>query len=113
MPRGDETDVFDLDAIEQEGEPFTWSFGGEQFIFPGDPPVEAIEYLSKGDLQMSLWLLLGKDEYERLDALEARLTTAKFGALVDRYFKHIGVDLGKSSRPSKSARLTRSAKAVR
>jgi hypothetical protein len=113
MPRGDETDVFDLDAFEKEGDPFAWSFGGTTFTFPADPPVEAIEYLSKGDLQMSLWLLLGKDEYERLDALEARLTTGKFGALVDAYFKHVGVDLGKSSKPSKSARLTRSAKALR
>lgn len=105
-------DVFDLDAIEKEGEPFPWKFGGVDFEFPADPPIEALEFLAKGDAQMCLWVLLGKDEYERLDALPGRLGTRQFGALTDAYFKHVGIDQGKSSRPSKSARQTRSARAL-
>lgn len=106
-------DVFDLDAITEEGEPFTWSFGGTEFVFPADPTIEALEYLAKGDLQMSLYALLGDEEYRRLDELPARLGQAKFQALIGAYFKHAGVDQGKSSRPSKSARSVKSARAVR
>jgi len=106
-------DVFDLDALVEEGEPFAWSFGGTEFVFPADPSIEALEYLAKGDLQMCLYALLGDDEYRRLDELPDRLGQAKFQALIGAYFKHAGVDQGKSSRPSKSARQTRSARALR
>lgn len=106
-------DVFDLDAILEEGEPFGWKFGGTDFEFPADPPIEALEFLAKGDLQMCLFALLGDDEYRRLDELPDRMGKTKFQALVEAYFKHAGVDQGKSSRPSKSARQTRSARAVR
>ena len=112
MAKADD-DLFDLDAIENDAQPFAWQFGGETFAFPGDPPATALEFIAKGDLQMSLYVLLGEDDYNRLDGLEAPLTMGKYQALIERYFKHLGLDLGKSSRSSKSARLPRSARALR
>lgn len=109
----DEADVFDLDAIEKEGKPFRWKFGGSLFSFPPNPPIAAIEYLSKGDLQMALWLLLGEEEYERLDALPKLMDDEEFRQLVERYFSRVGAPLGKSPKPSKSARQIPKAKALR
>ena len=98
------SELFDLDAIEDEGEPFRWKFGGVEFEFPGDPSVEAMEYMTKGDVQTALFCLLGREAYEQLDGLDQVLTRGKFDKLLSRYFRHVGIDLGKSSGPSRSAR---------
>jgi len=107
---------FDLDAVLEEGEPFAFTFGGQEFTFPGDPDIVALEFFDKGDLQNALYVLLGREQYERMDAIPAstaRMGQKKFQALMEAYGTHLGVDPGKSSGPSKSARLARTARVVR
>ena len=108
--------VFDLDALADEADPFTFTFGGQEFTFPADPDIVALEFFDKGDFQNALFVLLGDEDYQRMDAIPAttaRMGHARFAALMEAYGRHLGVEPGKSSGPSKSARLARSARQVR
>lgn len=62
--------VFDADAaraarLEALGEPFRFTFGGQEFTLPGPKewPIEAVTRLSEGDLTGALVGLLGADQY--------------------------------------------------
>ena len=108
--------TFDLDAIVDEEEPFGFTFGGMSFTFPADPDIVALEYFDKGDLQNALFVLLGPEQYEVMDGIPAdvaRMGQRRFTALMEAYGKHLGVNPGKLSGPSKSARLAKSARQVR
>ena len=110
------TGPLNLDALVDDGEPFQFTFGGEEFTLPPDPPVKAWEYLANGAIQQCLWELLGPEQYERLDAIPREvgvLNGKRAGALITGYQAHLGMAEGKSSGPSKSARLAKSARQVR
>lgn len=61
---------YDLDAgraarAEAKGEPFTFSFGGQEYEIasPRQWPIEATEAMSTGALTTALRLLLGEEQY--------------------------------------------------
>lgn len=98
--------AFNLDEIVDDGEPFPFTFGGEDYEFPADPDLKFVEYLSEGAFQAALWTLLGEEQYQRLDASKARFTTKRAKALFDAYTKSLGIDSGKSGGPPKPSRRT-------
>lgn len=101
----DDLEILDLDEISEDREPMPFMHGGERFELPADADVKWVEYLDAGAVQQSLYTLLGPAEYERLDAVEKPLTAKKIGALLERYSKHLGLDLGKSGGRGKSSKL--------
>lgn len=90
--------AFDLDAVlrEEDGEPFHFRFGGEDYSLPAHPDVRAGLAFDAGRAEEGLQLLLGPDQWARLKASPATLTEAGFVALMDAYQKHLGVGLGES-----------------
>lgn len=96
----------DLDAIVDDGEPYEFTFGGEAYQLPPDPDLKFLEYLAEGAFQAALWTVLGEEQYARLDASPAALTTKRAKALFDDYTKSLGIDPGKSSGPPRSSKRT-------
>ena len=96
----------DLDAIAGDDDyPFT--FGGEQFTLTGEPDVAVWELLNKGEFRAALYLVLGEEQYDRLDDLPTVLSHKRLLALFTGYEKHLGIEAPKSSGPNRQSRRTR------
>jgi hypothetical protein len=91
--------AFDLDALarETEGEPFTFTFGGDEYELPAQPDVRAITAASAGRVEEMLERLLGADQWARLQASPALLTQEMFKGLLTAYGEHLGIDVGNLS----------------
>lgn len=87
----------DLDALVDEGTPFTFTFGGSEYILPPDPDIRAVAVLGEGDLHGFLRMLLGPDQWAELQASPKAFTSTRFKALITAYFDHTGVSLGELS----------------
>jgi len=99
-------DVFDLDALESEGEPFHFRHGGEDYELPPDPDIRAAVAQGEGNVLKALELLLGEEQWERILASDAVLDSKKFNALMAAYEKHIGASMGESEASTRSSRST-------
>ena len=100
------TEVFDLDAFEPKDrkEPFRFRFGGEEFT-TRDPHSFDVRALSGADdPAVVLALLLGEEGWDRLDAIEKDFTLEHLNAVTEQWFKHHGLDSGKSPGSPKSSR---------
>jgi hypothetical protein len=91
---------FDLDAVAAEaagtGEPFTFTFGGDQYELPARFDVRVIALIGKGDVYDALRTLLGKDQTDRLMASDAVFNDKVFAALIEAYAEHQNVSTGES-----------------
>jgi hypothetical protein len=101
--------AFDLDALAAEAEgvtPFEFKFGGEMYELPGSFDMRAAAALSAGKVYEGLEMLLGADQWSRMQAAEQVLTDTMLGGLLDRYAEHAGVSLGESSASTSSSAST-------
>lgn len=101
----DETTEFDLDALEVEGEdaePFRFTYKGQKFEMPVAKAMDWRDQLalSEATEAESVRLIMGDEQYERLSKLP--MSSARFGALIDRWGKHQGLSLGNSRASSRS-----------
>lgn len=101
-------DVFDLDALiaEAEGEPFLFTFGGEKYELPPRVDMLALIALDEGRLGDGLRLLFGEDQWQQIEDSDAVFNDQAMEALLQRYFAHLGVELGKSGASSRSSGST-------
>jgi hypothetical protein len=95
-----------LDALDSEGEPFPFEFGGEMYelppqfdlrvgaLFADEKPFEALE------------LMLGPDQWRRLLAAPQTLTPNKLQALFAAWAEHSGITPGESSASTGSSGST-------
>lgn len=104
------TEPLNLDEIAASvDEPFRFRFGGQDFQFPNDPDVVVWELLAANQLQSFLAVLLGDDDYKRMDEIPtavASMTKERLTALIEGYQKHLGMEAPKSSGPNRSYRRT-------
>lgn len=97
MAESANSEVFDLDAFEPKDrkEPFQFRFGGELFT-TRDPHEFDVRDIAAGENPaMTLALMLGEEGWERLDAMEASFTMEHLNVILEKWFAHHGVDLGK------------------
>ena len=89
---------FDLDAVarEAEGEPFSFTFGGEEYELPPQPDILGAAAATGGRLDVLLRRLLGDDQWNRLLDSPATFTNEHLQALMDAYGAHLGIDMGNS-----------------
>lgn len=95
-----EPQICDLDALEADeaGTPFTFRFGGEEYTLAPRIDLRAVAALEGNRYDAALRMLLGPEQWERMQASPAAFDQTKFEALFDAYAKHQGVDsLGESS----------------
>jgi hypothetical protein len=92
---------FDLDAVL--GLPFTFTFDGEEYELPVDVPWNVSELLSEGKPEEAFRLLLGPDQWQRLDDAPKVFGPKAFTAVLGAYMEHLGLREGESqASPSSS-----------
>lgn len=90
----------DLDALvaDEDGQPFTFRFGGEDYTLPPRIDLRAVAALEGNRYDAALRMLLGPDQWDRMQQSDAVFDQPKFEALFNAYGRHQGVDgLGESS----------------
>ena len=89
---------FDLDAVvrEVEGEPFAFTFGGEEYVLPAQPDILGAAAATGGRLDVLLRRLLGDEQWDRMLASPATFTNEHLETLMDAYGAHLGIDMGNS-----------------
>lgn len=99
---------FDVDALiaEQEGDPFTFTFGGELYTCVAEIDIRAVRALTTGDLDGAFEMLLGPEQRDRLMASPQVLSTRAFVAILQAYAKHSGITLPNLPLPSPPYRNT-------
>jgi hypothetical protein len=99
---------FDLDALVREAEtdPFVFTFGGEDYELPSQPDIRAVAAMTAGRLDQALTLLLGPDQWERMQSAEAVFDMTSLQALMEAYVAHGGTSLGNSQAPTSSSKST-------
>lgn len=92
-------EMLDVDALmaEASGEPFQFKFGGDVYTLPFSPDMRAIAAMSAGRLDDALRMMLGADQWERLQQVDAVFDTRALQAIMDGYASHVGVNLPNSS----------------
>lgn len=91
--------VYDLDAVIAEAtprEPFRFKFGGEAYELPASPDLRAFAALTAERLDDGFRLLLGPDQWSRLQASDSVFDQTAFEHLIVAYQEHVGADLGES-----------------
>lgn len=90
--------TFDLDAAVREagGEPFAFDFGGEHYELPPQVDLRAAAAFSDARLEDGLRLLLGAEQWQRLQASPAVFSVSALKALLDAYGAHMGQTVGES-----------------
>lgn len=106
-----EPDVFDLDALEREGDaagkpPFRFSLDGTQYVLVDATDIDyrdlltAFNAANSADFETALSLLMPASQRE--DFFEHEIPLWKMEKLFDRYTKHFGLAPGKSKRSPRS-----------
>jgi hypothetical protein len=101
-------DPFDLDALEldDQTEPFRFTFGGESFEISAHYDPRAFRRLTTGDLGGGLLQLLGEEQYERLDAIDKPFDERHLKALLEKWAEHFGTTVGEAQASSSSSNGT-------
>jgi hypothetical protein len=91
------SDLFDLDALEVEGEdspPFEITYKGEKFSMPTATAMAWQDQLAleRADQTESLRLIMGAEQFARLEKLP--MSAARLGALIEAWQKHQGLTPG-------------------
>jgi hypothetical protein len=89
-------EVFDLDALEAEGEPFTFRHNGQDYTMPADIDLTTVAVLGAGDFERAMERLLGDDVWQGIVESSKAKGAKPFGvkkmlALLEAYAKHLGV----------------------
>ena len=90
--------AFDLDAViaEATGAPYEFTFGGEIFTLPPDADVFAVQKMAKGEVGDALVMMLGAEQYARMESLPQLFGVKAFEALMTNYMSYIGSTVGES-----------------
>jgi hypothetical protein len=86
------TDPLDLDAIANDGEPYRFKFGGEDYEMPPDIDLTSIALLDSGDPERALERLLGEEQWQRMVESPAAFGIRQLKALLQGYSQHLGMD---------------------
>lgn len=102
--------TFDLDKLLDDNEdrdPFAFTWDGEEYELPPVRDMRAIGAIAAGHIYDGLALLLGPDQWVRLQNSPKVLSAAKMRALLDEYNRYVdGLTVGESSASSRSSRST-------
>lgn len=92
------TEVFDLDALEAEGDPFPFRHAGQNYELPADVDLTTIAVIDSGDFERAMQRLLGEDVWQGIVDSGKPFGIKKMLALFQAYSKHLGMpSLGGSS----------------
>lgn len=84
-------EVFDLDALEAEGDPFTFRHAGVEYAMPYDIDLTTVGALNAGDFDRAMERLLGAEVWKGIVESDKPFGVKKMLTLLDEYAKHLGV----------------------
>lgn len=100
----------DLDALVEEdepGEPFGFTFDDYDYELPPEMDIRAVAAIASGRLDDGLRMLLGPDQWQRLQDSPKVLSSKTLTRLFEAYAAHTnGVSVGESSASTGSAKNT-------
>lgn len=98
--------VYKVEAIEREAKGETWDFefDGETYHLPSDFDYRAVGPITGGELEEGLHILLGDEQFERLDASPKSFGLNELLAMLNKYCEDIGVPMGEFQASSRSSR---------
>lgn len=99
---------FDLDALalEEAGEPFRFTFGGEDFEIAAHYDPRVFRRFAQGDLAGALLGMLGEEQFAKLDAIDKPFDERHLQALMEQWAEHFGTTAGEASASSSSSKST-------
>lgn len=100
--------AFDLDALvlEETTEPFTFTFGGEEFSVPAHYDPRIFRRADEGDIAGALRLMIGDEQWARLDKIDKPFDERHMRALFTAWTSHEVTTVGEASASSSSSRGT-------
>lgn len=100
--------ALDLDQLAAEAEhaSFEFTFNEETYELPGNPDYKAMIALQHGRIIEALELLLGPDQFDRIDGSDKTLGISQVVALIEAYAEFLGLTLGESMASSSSSKST-------
>jgi hypothetical protein len=100
--------VYKVEAVEREGAetPWEFDFDGDRYSLPPDFDMRAAAKLTNGDLHGALEMLLGAEQWQRLQASPKIFSLEELGKLLQSWASDIGVDLGEFTASPPSSRRT-------
>src|SRR5262245_4931433 len=104
--------VYRVEAIDREARREGWEFefDGERYILPNDFDMRAAVAITNGDAEGCLRLLLGEEQWHRLEDSPKVFGVKALRDMLQSYCDDIGVNLGEfeASSPSSPRTVTRS-----
>jgi hypothetical protein len=102
---GSETEPYVLEAIEREADPKAWhfTFDGDDYTLPSDFDMRAMAAFTGGRLDDAFRILLGPEQWQRMQASPKTFGYSQFEALMKTYSSAIGVDLEKAQASASSS----------
>jgi hypothetical protein len=91
---------FDLDAFiaSQAPGPFTFTFGGHEWVWPPAPDLRSLGYLEQGRIVDAFRLMFKPDDFERfMGETGGGLSQEAMVELFNRHAIHAGSSLGEAS----------------
>lgn len=85
------SDVYDLDALEAEGEPFRFRHAGQEYELPPDIDLTTIAVIGSGDFDRAMERMLGEEVWKGIIESDKPFGIKKMLNLLDAYAKHLGV----------------------
>lgn len=100
--------VYKVDAVEREatGKPWEFEFDGERYELPNDFDYRAAGMLTEGDMRGALAMLLGPEQWVRLEASPKVFGIRALGELLQTWCREIGVELGEFTASPPSSKKT-------
>lgn len=102
--------AFDLESIlddNEDREPFTFTWDGEEYELPPVRDMRAVGAIAGGRIYDGLLLLLGPEQWARLQNSPRVLSSKRMRALLDAYNQYVdGLSSGESSASSGSSKNT-------
>lgn len=100
--------MYELKALEREADeaPWEFSFDSETYRLPSQPDIRVITAFTTGDLERAFTLLLGAEQWQRLQGSPKLLGIKALQDLLTAYFTDAGMDAEKSTASTPSSNGT-------
>jgi hypothetical protein len=100
--------MYKVEAVTREADPQPWEFeyGGEVYQLPSDIDMRVVAALDGGRLDDAFRMLLGPEQWARLQDSECMFGPQQFGDLMQAYFEDLGLDQAKPLASTVSSKST-------